>query len=77
VVSWPVPALPLVGPMVVVVACQDDGQLREAAQQADREHGQIIQIGGRPGRMPGTVRHVRGALLVERLPPGLPEPRPV
>ncbi|MEM9454605.1 MAG: hypothetical protein AAGF11_10530 [Myxococcota bacterium] len=77
VVSWPAPEIPTVGPIVVVVACQGDAQLHEAAQQAQAQHGQVVQIGGRPGRMPGAVRHVRGALLVERLPPGLPEPRPV
>lgn len=75
VVSWPIPDIPMVGPLVVVVACSSDAQLREAAQQAQQQHGQVVQVGGRP--MPGAVRHVRGALLVERLPPGLPEPRPV
>ncbi|MCA9710797.1 MAG: hypothetical protein KDK70_33455, partial [Myxococcales bacterium] len=74
VVSWPIPELPLAGPMVAVVACAGDAQLREAAREAQQQHGQVVQIGGRPGRFPGDVRHVRGALLVERLPPGLPEP---
>jgi len=77
VVSWPVPDLPLVGPMMVVVACEHEGQLLEAARRAHRHEGQVVQIGGRPGTIPEPVRHVRGALLVERLPPGLPEPRPV
>lgn len=77
VVSWPVPELPLLGPMVVVVACESSSQLREAAAQAHAQGGQVVQIGGRPGRIPQPVRHVRGALLVERLPPGLPDPRPV
>lgn len=71
----PPPSLPLVGPMVVV-ALVDDAGLRAAAERVQREHGQVVQIGGRPGAVPGPVRHVRGALLVERLPPGLPEPRP-
>jgi hypothetical protein len=74
---WPPPELPLVGPMVVVVACGGEAHLQEAARRAREQGGQVVQIGGRPGRIAGPVRHVRGALLVERLPPGLPEPRPV
>jgi hypothetical protein len=74
---WPPPELPLVGPMVVVVACPAEAHLQEAARRMQADGGQVVQIGGRPGRIPGPVRHVRGALLVERLPPGLPEPRPV
>ncbi len=77
VVSWPVPDIPLFGPMVVVVACESSDQLRDAAGRAHALDGQVVQIGGRPGRIPQPVRHVRGALLVERLPPGLPDPRPV
>lgn len=95
-VPWPPPELPLVGPMMVVVACDGVLRLQHVAREAhaassttastlsgigDRSSSpagaQVVQIGGRPGRIPGTVRHVRGALLVERLPPGLPEPRPV
>jgi hypothetical protein len=75
--AWPPPALPLVGPMVVVVACSSEAQLQEAVRRARDEGGPVVQIGGRPGRITGPVRHVRGALLVERLPPGMPEPRPV
>lgn len=94
---WPVPELPLVGPMVVVVACDGVLRLQEVARQAQGTStgktstthsglhalpsnptgAAVVQIGGRPGRIPGPVRHVRGALLVERLPPGMPEPRPV
>lgn len=73
---WPAPELPLVGPMVVVVACANEAELQAATRQVSGEGGQVVQIGGRPGRIAGAVRHVRGALLVERLPPGLPEPRP-
>lgn len=76
-VRWPPPALPLVGPMVVVATCDDEAQLQRAVQRARGEGSQVVQIGGRPGRVPGPVRHVRGALLIERLPPGMPEPRPV
>ncbi len=75
--AWPPPALPLVGPMVAVVACESEAQLRQAVAQARREGSDVVQIGGRPGSIAGPVRHVRGALLVERLPPGMPEPRPV
>lgn len=75
--AWPPPALPLVGPMVVVVACSGEAQLHEAVRRARKEGAPVVQIGGRPGRIAGPVRHVRGALLVERLPPGMPEPRPV
>lgn len=74
-VHGPPPPLPLVGPMVVVAQIDEEG-LREAARRVQSERGQVVQIGGRPGAVPGPVRHVRGALLVERLPPGLPEPRP-
>lgn len=62
--------------MVVVVSIDDAG-MKEAARRAQAERGQVVQIGGRPGAIAGPVRHVRGALLVERLPPGLPDPRPV
>ncbi len=75
--DWPLPDLPLVGPMVVVVACDGVAQLRQGAEAAQAERGQVVQIGGQPGRVPRADRHVRGALLVERLPPGMPEPRPV
>ncbi|MCH9683680.1 MAG: hypothetical protein K0V04_19760 [Deltaproteobacteria bacterium] len=75
--QWPAPELPCDGPMVVVVACDDDAQLREAAEAARKLDGQVVQIGGRPGLVRHVDRHVRGALLVERLPPGMPEPRPV
>ncbi len=73
----PPPELPLVGPMVVVVACANEAELRAAVQRTRDGGGHVVQIGGRPGSIAGPVRHVRGALLVERLPPGLPEPRPV
>jgi hypothetical protein len=74
---WPPPELPLVGPMVVVVACEGEAHLQQAVRRARDAGGNVVQIGGRPGRVAGPVRHVRGALLVERLPPGMPDPRPV
>lgn len=73
---WPVPELPMVGPMLVVVRCSGS-QARAAAEAVARVDGQIILIGGRVDDYPGDVTAIRGALLVERLPPGLPEPRPV
>ena len=72
----PCPDLPRVGPMLVVVSCNEEA-LRAVARDTLAQRGQLVQIGGRPGDFRGPVRHVRGALLVERLPPGLPEPRPV
>ena len=70
------PKLPMVGPMLAVVACEP-GQARAGYEAAVAAGGEAIQIGGRPGQFPKAVRHIRGALLVERLPPGMPEPRPV
>lgn len=72
-----VPPLPIDGPLVVVVACDSDATLRQEAASVRAEGGAVVQIGGQPGLVPQPARHVRGALLVERLPPGLPEPRPV
>jgi hypothetical protein len=74
--DWPVPDLPLVGPMMVVVRARID-QARAAAEAAAREGGQSVVVGATAERYPGDVRYIRGALLVERLPPGLPDPRPV
>lgn len=73
---WPAPELPTSGPMLVVVKC-DLRQAQTAAELAAREHGQIIAIAAGLTPYAGQVTAIRGALLVERLPPGLPEPRPV
>ena len=80
-VDWPAPELPVAGPMLVVVRCTPE-QARAGAEAALREGGQVIAVGVRPGAVPGAgepdaVRYIQGALLVERLPSGLPEPRPV
>lgn len=74
--GWPPPELPTTGPLLVIVRC-DERQAHAGAETAARDHGQLIAMG--PGRAiyPGQVTAIRGALLVERLPPGLPEPRPV
>jgi len=70
------PQLPMVGPMLVIVGC-DAQQAKAGCDAAFAANGQAIQVGGSAGQLDGVVRHVRGALLVERLPPGLPDPRPV
>ena len=74
--DWPVPELPVAGPMLVLVRCNENEALA-SAEAAARDGGQVIAVGARKGRYPGDVRYIRGALLVERLPPGLPKPRPV
>jgi hypothetical protein len=73
---WPTPELPMVGPMLVITQCTKE-QALAAAEDAVRENGQVIALGARSKQYPGDVRLIRGALLVERLPPGLPDPRPV
>jgi hypothetical protein len=75
-VDWPAPELPLEGPMLVVVRC-DVEHARAEIEAAARDGAQVVQVGGRPIGFASDVRHIRGALLIERLPPGLPEPRPV
>lgn len=73
-VDWPVPDLPLVGPMCCVVRCTD-AQAKEMIATATRSGSSVVQIGGR-ALADVPLKHIRGAVLVERLPPGLPEPRP-
>ncbi len=76
-VDGAVPKLPMVGPMLVIVGCDEAGA-KAGYEAAVAAGGQAVQVGGRAGDYPGgNTRHIRGALLVERLPPGLPEPRPV
>ncbi len=74
--DWPAPELPIAGPMLVVVRARID-QARAAAEAAAREGGAAVVVGANSKNYPGDVRYIRGALLVERLPPGLPDPRPV
>jgi hypothetical protein len=66
--------LPVVGPLLIV-SCGDEAGAERALADNRARGGDAIAIGGPPRR--DVVRHVRGALLVERLPPGLPDPRPV
>lgn len=74
--DWPLPAHPLVGPMCCVVRCSEE-QAQAAIREAVAARVALIVVGGRPLDVPTEVKHIRGAVLVERLPPGLPEPRPV
>jgi acyl-CoA reductase-like NAD-dependent aldehyde dehydrogenase len=73
---YPVPALAKVGPMLVVVPCTT-AQAHQAAVELAEQGGEVILVGGRAKAYPAVSRHIQGALLVERLPAGLPEPRPV
>jgi hypothetical protein len=75
-VDAPAPDLPIAGPMIVVVRCEE-AEARRALEDAVARGASAIRIGGGASRYGDAVKDVRGALLVERLPPGLPEPRPV
>ncbi len=66
-VDEPRPDLPLAGPMLV---------LNIGSHPPPAEAEVLEVVGGQVGRHEGGNRRVRGALLVERLPAGLPEPRP-
>lgn len=70
------PDLPIVGPMLVVVRTTAE-LARAEIEAAARDGAQVVQVGGRPIAFAKDVRAFKGAVLVERLPPGLPEPRPV
>lgn len=73
--DWPLPEHALVGPMCCVVRCSE-AQADLAIREAAASRTAIVSVGGRSLDVPDT-KHIRGAVLVERLPPGLPEPRPV
>jgi hypothetical protein len=75
---WPGPTLSSLGPMLVLLTCGRD-EAWQAFDAAAAEGAERMQVGAGPlGRSPDpTVRRIRGALLTERLPPGLPDPRPV
>lgn len=70
------PELPMAGPMCCIVRAGEAEGLDIIRAEAARGAA-IVQIGGRPLTGIRELRHLRGAVLVERLPPGLPEPRPV
>lgn len=75
-VDAPIPELPMAGPMCCIVRAGEAEGL-EIIRAQDARGAAIVQIGGRPLTGLRELRHLRGAVLVERLPPGLPEPRPV
>ncbi len=75
-VDWPPPELPMAGPMCCVVRCTA-AQGEATVRAAHAAGAAVVQIGGRPLAGVGGLKHIRGAVLIERLPPGLPEPRPV
>jgi hypothetical protein len=66
----------IIGPMLVIVRTTAE-LARAEIEAAARDGAQVVQVGGRPIAYAKDVRLFRGAVLVERLPPGLPEPRPV
>jgi len=70
------PDLPIVGPLLVVVRTSAE-RARAEVEAAARDGAAVVQVGGKPIAFADDVRSFRGAVLVERLPPGLPEPRPV
>jgi len=78
------PELPVVGPMLLLytveaVEAVEAGVIEEVSRVLGFSASQQLWIappprGGVPSEGP---RYVQGALIVERMPPGLPEPRPV
>jgi hypothetical protein len=69
---------PLTGPLLLLHRCaeaeQGEALLEEIAGPGDAR----LRIGPRPRgvRLGAMDRQIHGALLLERLPPGLPDPRP-
>jgi len=86
-VPWPLPAgvpmpgspeLPIVGPMLVLYTLKPE-QLGEASAALGFPAARQLWIAPPPlgGVQSGGPRYVQGALVIDRMPPGLPEPRPV
>lgn len=75
---FPGPNLAPSGPVLVLLTCSRD-EAWQAFDAAGSRGAERLQVGGGLlGREHDpTVRRIRGALLTERLPPGLPDPRPV
>ena len=73
---------PRAGPMLVLVSA-DAGQVQAAMARARRRGTDVLVVLGGAlgpddhGLLGPRVTPVLGALLTDRLPPGLPEPRPV
>ncbi len=81
--SVPPPDLPLAGPLLVLAEGVGD-VCSHVFQAAGREGLGRLQLSGGTRRPPPAddegatpIRRIEGALLVDRVPPGLPEPRPV
>lgn len=84
---WPLPEgtplpgsaeLPVVGPMLVLYSVGSDAALEAASRALGFPGSRQLWVAPPPlrgGRGDGP-RYVQGALIVERMPPGLPEPRP-
>lgn len=85
---WPVPegaaipgtpALPLAGPLLVIHPCASEA-VAPALGLLGFPPARQLWIGAPPlGARPqgDEPTYIRGALMTERLPPGLPDPRPV
>ncbi|HFE47079.1 MAG TPA: hypothetical protein ENJ18_16605 [Nannocystis exedens] len=84
---WPLPEgvpirdsarLPVVGPMLVLYAVSADHTLETASQALGFPRSRQLWVAPPPlgGIRSDGPRYVQGALIVERMPPGLPEPRP-
>jgi hypothetical protein len=76
--GFPGPAPAPAGPVLILVTCSRD-EAWQAFDAAGARGAERLQVGGgQLGREHDlAIRRIRGALLTERLPPGLPHPRPV
>ncbi|MCB9566134.1 MAG: hypothetical protein H6710_02775 [Myxococcales bacterium] len=71
------PALPLRGPILALHVLGEGVALERAAEAIGVPPQQQLWIGPPPvGRAGEGRRHVHGAVVVDLMPPGLPEPRP-
>ncbi|MBK8264587.1 MAG: hypothetical protein IPK80_24990 [Nannocystis sp.] len=70
---------PIVGPMLVLYACPEEQILNNALEGLGWAPSRQLWVGAPPlgERAAEGRRYLRGALRVERVPPGLPDPRPV
>ncbi len=70
--------LPLAGPLLVVHRCEDPATAEQLLEELTPSGRGRLRFGSRPRNLilRPEDRQIHGALLVERLPPGLPEPRP-
>ena len=79
--TMPAPDLPLAGPLLVLVEGEEAACSAAFGEAGARGEQRLVIAGGQrrgPARDEhGSFRRIRGALLVDRLPPGLPGPRPV